>query len=83
MIIKKLEDGFYLTSHGSKVPPKELYEDEIRRANEMVEPSDKDLIIFAKEYHPYYKKELIIENATNNINEIDSFDKSIQEIIKK
>lgn len=75
MIIKKLDDGFYLTDMGNKVPPQEVYEEQIRQANDMLEPNDKDLIEFAKEHHPYYKKDLVIQNAENNIKELQDFDK--------
>lgn len=74
-IIGKVADG-YITDRGDVIPPVEHYMEQKRISEELKEPSDKELIALGKQHHPYYQRELHIDNMDNNIAEIVAFEKS-------
>ena len=56
---------------------KESYEVLKKEAEEIKEPSEKELIELGKRYHPYYYKDREIANAVLNIQEIDDYEKKV------
>ncbi len=78
MIIHKNKDKTYLTDRGNTVQRREDYQRDIETNQAIEEPSDKELIELGKEHHPYYMKELAIQNLQNNIEEIDEFETKLR-----
>lgn len=58
MIIKKLEDGRYLTNQGSRVETLEFYEEIVRNAEAETEPTEKELIMLQDTKTPLIEQHL-------------------------
>ena len=79
MIRRKLEDDTYECEANGQVfiiPPKQYYLDEITRLAETPEPTEEELLIFARGNHPYYQISLAIDNLNNQLQEIENFEAS-------
>jgi len=74
MIIQKTKDGRYMNEMGMVMRTRKEYLEEKACAENMKEPSEKELIELGKMNHIFYKKQFIVDNAENNIKEMDAFD---------
>lgn len=82
MIISKIKNG-YVTDIGDIIPLKNHYEKLAVEAQEIEEPSQKELVELGKQHHPYYNKQNDISNALANIAEIDAFELEKKDGVKK
>jgi hypothetical protein len=81
MIIAKIKEGGYLTDFGAKIGSKEFYEKEIVDLNNQIEPTDKELIAFAKEMHSFYGKDIVKVGIENQIKEINDYEQKKDKIV--
>lgn len=79
MIIGKTNDG-YICKHNNvvfEIPKKEIYLIEKQSVLEIKEPTDEELIKYAKERHPFYNKNRDVQNLDNQIKEIDEYEENL------
>jgi len=81
MIIARRQDGTYITDTGSSVLKKEDYEKQLNEIQSLKQPTDRELIEFAKQFHEYYIKDITIKNLQNNIKEINEFEKNKDKLV--
>jgi len=75
MIIRKNDNGTYLTDFGTTIQSKAVYEQMLQEQLAIPEPSEEELIELGKLHHSFYMKDLAITNLQNQIDEIEEFDK--------
>lgn len=77
MIRRQLEDGSYECEASGQIfiiPGKAYYENEKATLLATKQPTDEELIEYAKQFHPFYQISLAVNNIDAQLQEITDFE---------